>query len=85
MDLLYNILMVMVAVIGLPFFAFRFIRERRFRERLRLYNLGFFPPETLAKVAGRSPVWFQAASVGEVVAVARSSGSSSGRYRMSRC
>ena len=67
MDLLYNILMVMVAVIGLPFFAFRFIRERRFRERLR-HNLGFFPPETLAKVAGRSPVWFQAASVGEVVA-----------------
>ena len=67
MDLLYNILMVIVAVIGLPFFAFRCIRERRFRERLR-HNLGFFPPETLAKVAGRSPVWFQAASVGEVVA-----------------
>ena len=67
MDLLYNILMVLVAVIGLPFFAFRCIRERRFRERLR-HNLGFFPPETLAKVAGRSPVWFQAASVGEVVA-----------------
>ena len=67
MDLLYNILMVLVAVIGLPFFAFRFIREGRFRERLR-HNLGFFPPETLAKIAGRSPVWFQAASVGEVVA-----------------
>ena len=67
MDLLYNILMVIVAVIGLPFFAFRCIRERRFRERLR-HNLGFFPPETLARVAGRSPVWFQAASVGEVVA-----------------
>ena len=67
MDLLYNILMIMVAVIGLPFFAFRFIREQRFRERLR-HNLGFFPPETLANVAGRSPVWFQAASVGEVVA-----------------
>ena len=67
MDLLYNILMVMVAVVGLPFFAFRFVRERRFRERLR-HNLGFFPPETLAKVAGRQPVWFQAAGVGEVVA-----------------
>jgi 3-deoxy-D-manno-octulosonic-acid transferase len=66
-DLLYNILMVMVALIGLPFFAFRFIRERRFRERLR-QNLGFFPPETFTKIAGRSPVWFQAASVGEVVA-----------------
>ena len=67
MDLLYNILMVMVAVVGLPFFAFRFLRERRFRERLR-HNLGFFAPETLAKVEGKSPVWFQAASVGEVVA-----------------
>lgn len=67
MDLLYNILMVMVAVVGLPFFAFRFIRERRFRERLR-HNLGFFPPETLAKVEGKSPVWFQSAGVGEVVA-----------------
>jgi 3-deoxy-D-manno-octulosonic-acid transferase len=67
LDLLYNILMILVAVVGLPLFAFRFVRERRFRERLR-HNLGFFAPETLAKVAGRRPVWFQAASVGEVVA-----------------
>jgi len=67
LDLLYNILMILVAVVGLPLFAFRFVRERRFRERLR-HNLGFFAPETLAKVEGRRPVWFQAASVGEVVA-----------------
>ena len=67
MDLLYNILMLTAAVVGLPFFAFRFIRERRFRERLR-QNLGFFPADTLSRVVGRSPVWFQAASVGEVVA-----------------
>ena len=67
MDLLYNILMILVAVVGLPLFAFRFVRERRFRERLR-HNLGFFAPETLVKVEGRRPVWFQAASVGEVVA-----------------
>ena len=67
MHLLYNTLMIIVAVVGLPFFAFRFLRERLFRERLR-HNLGFFSPETLAKVDGRRPVWFQAASVGEVVA-----------------
>ena len=67
MDLMYNILMILAAVVGLPFFAFRFLRERRFRERLR-HNFGFFSPETLAKVAGLKPVWFQAASVGEVVA-----------------
>lgn len=67
MDLLYNILMLTAAVVGLPFFAFRFIRERRFRERLR-QNLGFFSADTLTRVNGRSPVWFQAASVGEVVA-----------------
>ena len=67
MDLLYNILMLTAAVVGLPFFAFRFLRERRFRERLR-QNLGFFPADTLTKVVGREPVWFQAASVGEVVA-----------------
>ena len=66
-DLLYNILIVVVAVVGLPFFAFRFVRERRFRERLR-HNFGFFQAETLAKVDGRLPVWFQAASIGEVVA-----------------
>jgi 3-deoxy-D-manno-octulosonic-acid transferase len=66
-DLLYNILMILAAVVGLPFFAFRCLRERRFRERLR-HNLGFFLPETLAKVEGRRPVWFQAAGVGEVVA-----------------
>ena len=67
MELIYNILMILVAVVGLPFFAFRALREPRFRERLR-HNLGFFLPETLAKVEGRGPVWFQAASVGEVVA-----------------
>ena len=67
MDLIYNLLMILVAVVGLPLFAFRFVRERRFRERLR-HNLGFFTPATLAKVVGRRPVWFQAASVGEVVA-----------------
>ena len=67
MDLLYNILMLTAAVVGLPFFAFRFIRERRFRERLR-QNFGFFPANMLDGVVGRSPVWFQAASVGEVVA-----------------
>jgi len=67
LDLIYNLLMILVAVVGLPLFAFRFVRERRFRERLR-HNLGFFTPETLAKVVGRRPVWFQAASVGEVVA-----------------
>ena len=67
MHLLYNTLMVIVAVVGLPFFAFRFLRERLFRERLR-HNLGFFSPQTLAKVEGLRPVWFQAASVGEVVA-----------------
>ena len=47
MDLIYNILMIMLAVVGLPFFAFRGLREPRFRERLR-HNLGFFLPETLA-------------------------------------
>lgn len=67
MDLLYNILMTVAAFIGLPFFAFRYLRERRFRERLR-QNLGFFPPDTLLRVEGKAPVWFQAASVGEVVA-----------------
>ncbi|MHC1759694.1 MAG: 3-deoxy-D-manno-octulosonic acid transferase [Negativicutes bacterium] len=67
MDLIYNILMILVAVVGLPFFVFRGLREPRFRERLR-HNLGFFLPETLAKVEGRGPIWFQAASVGEVVA-----------------
>jgi 3-deoxy-D-manno-octulosonic-acid transferase len=66
-DLLYNILMIVAAVIGLPFFLFRFVCERRFRERLR-QNFGFFPPGTLARVEGRSPIWFQTASVGEVVA-----------------
>ena len=43
MDLIYNILMIMLAVVGLPFFAFRGLREPRFRERLR-HNLGFFLP-----------------------------------------
>lgn len=67
MDLIYNIGIIMVAIAGLPLFLFRFMRERQFRERIR-HNLGLFLPETLAKVEGRRPVWFQAVSVGEVVA-----------------
>ena len=67
MDLIYNIGIVMVAIAGLPLFLFRFMRERLFRERIR-HNLGLFLPETLAKVENRRPVWFQAVSVGEVVA-----------------
>lgn len=67
MDLAYNLLMILAAVGGLPLFVYRFARERLFRERVR-QNLGFFSPETLAKIEGRGPIWFQAASVGEVVA-----------------
>ena len=67
MDILYNIVMVAALLIGSPLFVLRFVREKRFRERLR-HNLALFEEEKMRLLQDRRPVWFQAASVGEVVA-----------------
>jgi len=63
--LLYNLLLPVVLVLGLPAFVIKGIRRgglaRNFRQRL-----GFFSRETLAAFHGKKPLWIHAVSVGEV-------------------
>jgi 3-deoxy-D-manno-octulosonic-acid transferase len=63
--LLYNLLLPVVLVLGLPAFLIKGIRRgglaRNFGQRL-----GFFSRETLAAFQGKKPLWIHAVSVGEV-------------------
>lgn len=63
--LLYNLLLPVVLALGLPSFLIKGLRRgglaRNFRQRL-----GFFSPDTLAKLQGKKPIWIHAVSVGEV-------------------
>lgn len=67
MHFLYNLLVVLLVVMAMPVFAYRFIRETGFGERLK-QSFGFLPSETIRKVAFKDAIWLHAASVGEIVA-----------------
>ncbi len=62
--LIYNLLLPLVLLIGLPSFLIKGIRRgglaRNFKQRL-----GFFRRETLAKWQDSRPIWIHAVSVGE--------------------
>ncbi len=63
--LLYNLLLPVFLLAGLPSFLLKGLRRgglaRNFRQRL-----GFFSPETIARFTGKKPVWIHAVSVGEI-------------------
>ena len=63
--LLYNLLLPVILVLGLPAFLIKGLRRgglaRHFRQRL-----GFFSTKTLAKFRGKNPIWIHAVSVGEI-------------------
>src|SRR5690606_4595109 len=63
--LVYNLLLPVLLVIGLPAFLIKGLRRgglaRNFRQRL-----GFFSSETLDRFAGKQPIWIRAVSVGEL-------------------
>ncbi|MDY3298088.1 tetraacyldisaccharide 4'-kinase [Selenomonas sp.] len=67
MQLLYNIAAILVAILIIPVFMVRAMREKGFVERIK-QSLGFFPPHALDKVANKDCIWVHAASVGEIVA-----------------
>ncbi len=62
---LYNLLLPLVLLIGLPSFLAKGIRRgglaRNFRQRL-----GFFSEETLSRFRGEKTIWIHAVSVGEI-------------------
>jgi len=63
--LIYNLLLPLVLLLGLPGFLIKGVRRgglaRNFRQRL-----GFFTPVTLARIRGRKSIWIHAVSVGEI-------------------
>lgn len=67
MQLLYNIAAIIVAILIIPVFMVRAVREKGFVERIK-QCLGFLPEEALLKVAKKNCIWVHAASVGEIVA-----------------
>ena len=78
---LYSFLLMVVLVVGLPYWLVRMATSGRYRAGLRA-RLGVIPPELVARVAairierrgggGQRPLmWIHAVSVGEVLAAAR--------------
>lgn len=63
--LIYNLLLPVFLVIGLPSFLIKGLRRgglaRNFRQRF-----GIFSSETLTRFRGKKPVWIHAVSVGEI-------------------
>lgn len=67
MQLLYNLAAILVAIIIIPVFMIRSVREKGFVERIK-QSLGYFPDGALDPVAKKNCIWVHAASVGEIVA-----------------
>ena len=67
MYLLYNSLLLLASLGGLPYFALKSLRTTRYRAGLR-QRFGHIPEETRASLQGIRPLWLHAVSVGEVIA-----------------
>jgi len=66
----YSALLVVVLVVGAPYWLLRMATSGRYRAGLR-GRLGLVPKDLQAAVAGRSVIWLHAVSVGEVMAATR--------------
>jgi len=69
MYLLYNSLLLLTSLAGLPYFALQSLRTSKYRAGLR-QRFGQIPPAVAAALQGRRPLWVHAVSVGEVIAAA---------------
>ncbi|MDU2063714.1 MAG: 3-deoxy-D-manno-octulosonic acid transferase [Sporomusaceae bacterium] len=67
MRLLYNIAALLIAVLAMPVFLWRWSREAGFGKRMK-QMFGFLPQAELDAVAHKQCLWIHAASVGEIVA-----------------
>ena len=65
---LYNFLAVMLLIFFvLPYFIWRYFREKGFPRRFR-QSMGFIRDDEIAAVAHQNCIWIHGASVGEIVA-----------------
>jgi 3-deoxy-D-manno-octulosonic-acid transferase len=64
---LYNSLLLLASLGGLPYFALKSLRTTKYRAGLR-QRFGHIPKEATAALQGVRPLWLHAVSVGEVIA-----------------
>lgn len=64
---LYNSLLLLASLGGLPYFALKSLRTTRYRAGLR-QRFGRIPKAAMAPLQGVRPLWLHAVSVGEVIA-----------------
>jgi 3-deoxy-D-manno-octulosonic-acid transferase len=69
MYLLYNGLLLLASLGGLPYFTLKSLRVRKYRAGVR-QRFGHVPQEVVAALKGTRPLWLHAVSVGEVIAAA---------------
>ncbi|HEY5673715.1 MAG TPA: 3-deoxy-D-manno-octulosonic acid transferase [Malonomonas sp.] len=69
MSLLYNLILIVAALILVPTYWLRSIRHGKSRRGIR-ERLGYYSPEHLQQLAGQSIIWVHAVSVGETRAAA---------------
>ncbi|KAF0120609.1 MAG: 3-deoxy-D-manno-octulosonic-acid transferase, partial [bacterium] len=66
MYLLYNVVLILGSILALPFYSFKMITAGKYRRSV-LQKLGFLPKKLTECLAGKSPIWLHAVSVGEVL------------------
>ncbi|MBI3330312.1 MAG: 3-deoxy-D-manno-octulosonic acid transferase [Nitrospinae bacterium] len=66
---LYNALLLLASLGGLPYFALKSLRTKKYRAGLR-QRFGYLPREVAAALHSSHPLWLHAVSVGEVIAAA---------------
>lgn len=64
MYLLYDLALMIVALVAVPYYFFRGLRQGKIRRGIR-ERLGFFPGSKLDPVRGEKIIWVHAVSVGE--------------------
>jgi 3-deoxy-D-manno-octulosonic-acid transferase len=67
MYLLYNVLLLLASLGGLPYFAVKSLSTTKYRAGLR-QRFGHVPAEVVTALQGERPLWLHAVSVGEVIA-----------------
>lgn len=70
MLILYSLALLLVMVLGAPWWLFRMATSGKYREGLT-ERLGKVPPRLYSQLDGRRVVWVHAVSVGEVLAASR--------------
>jgi len=66
MYLLYNVVLILGSILALPFYSFKTITAGKYRRSV-LQKLGFLPKKLTECLAGKSPIWLHAVSVGEAL------------------